>query len=92
MNIDPAIRKNAAIAVDVTDAGISGNNAFHSFRICSAGRVSAGQAGHRFSLTEINGLLPSHARQGTRSATFFYTPTGMRLPNGSGTLARFKTV
>jgi hypothetical protein len=30
-------------------------------------------------------LLPSHARQGTGSATFFYTPEGGYLPSDGGT-------
>src|ERR1700734_1813570 len=54
MNIDTTISENAAIAIDVTNAGIGGDNAFHSFCGCRAGCGSAGHAGHRFSLSKIN--------------------------------------
>ena len=45
VNVDTAIGKNAAVTIDITDAGAGGNNALHAF-----GCLSAGHAGHSLSL------------------------------------------
>jgi len=45
VNVNAAIGKDAAVAIDITNAGVGGNNAFQAFR----GR-SAGHAGHSLSL------------------------------------------
>src|SRR5580658_10763722 len=60
MNVNAAIGKNAAVAIDVTNAGVGSNNAFQSFR----GR-SAAHARHSLSLNWIDYLLPE-AHEGLR--------------------------
>jgi hypothetical protein len=46
VNVDAAIGKNAAVSIDVTNAGVGGNDAFQTFR-----GLSAGHAGHSLSLS-----------------------------------------
>src|ERR1022692_883317 len=61
VNVNAAIGKNTAIAIDITNAGVGGNNAFQSF-----GGRSAGHAGHRISLSKIGyrcGATPGGARR-----------------------------
>ena len=44
VNVNAAIGKDAAVAIDITNAGVGGDDAFQALR------RSAGHAGHRFSL------------------------------------------
>src|SRR5580658_2648624 len=51
MNVNAAIGKNAAVAIDVTNAGVGSNNAFQSF-------WGRSHARHSLSLNWIDYLLP----------------------------------
>src|SRR5580658_4701311 len=77
VNVDPAIGKNAAFAVDIANAGISGNDTFQAFR----GR-STGHAGHNLSLNQIGYRCGSRARRCAGNATFIYTPKEAYIPDG----------
>src|ERR1700685_3955826 len=66
VNVDAAIGKDAAVAIDITNAGGGGNNAFQAF----TGR-SAGHAGHNFSLNSIG--CGNRAGRCAGRATVFYT-------------------
>src|SRR5579863_7194678 len=65
VNVNAAVSQNAAVAIDITNTGISGNDAFQTF-----GAESTSYARHKHSLDRIGSRCGSRGEGGRGECNF----------------------